>query len=141
MISSLVDGVISLCGAYAAYYPVKNLAQQAARKAVAGGFKNKLLNLLNIIGRKATKAAGNILHNLRRLCVQWGAKSFKAFLDRQSAAWAAQKFLGFIFSSAAKKFLTEAVSNLDIFLSPGGAIAGILDFAYDGEINDVVYRW
>lgn len=141
MISTLVDGVISLCGAYAAYYPVKNLAQQAARKAVAGGFKNKLLKLLNIIGRKATIAAGNILHNLRRLCVQWGAKSFKAFLDRKTASWVAQKFLGFIFSSSVKKFLTLAINDLDIFLSPGGAVAGILDFAYDGKINNVVYRF
>ena len=141
MISALIDGIISLCGAYAAYYPVKNLAQYAARKAVAGGFKNKLLKLLNVIGRKATKAAGNILHNLRRLCVQWGAKSFKAFLDRKTATWVAQRFLGFIFSSSVKKFLTLAVKNLDIFLSPGGAVAGILDFAYDGKINNVIYRF
>lgn len=100
-----------------------------------------MLKLLNIIGRKATIAAGNILHNLRRLCVQWGAKSFKAFLDRKTASWVAQKFLGFIFSSSVKKFLTLAINDLDIFLSPGGAVAGILDFAYDGKINNVVYRF
>ena len=85
--------------------------------------------------------AGEVLHKLRRLCVQWGAKSFKAFLDKKTASWVAQKFLGFIFSSSVKKFLTIAIDYLDIFLSPGGAMAGILDFAYDGKINNVLYRF
>ena len=141
MVSALLDGIFSLCGAYAAYYPVKNLAQYAAKKAVAGGFKSKLLKLLNVIGSKATKVAGEVLHKLRRLCVQWGAKSFKAFLDKKTASWVAQKFWGFIFSSSVKKFLTIAIDYLDIFLSPGGAMAGILDFAYDGKINNVLYRF
>lgn len=51
----------------------------------------------------------------------------------------ANRFLGFIISGSVKSFLKMAFDSIDIFLSPGGAIAGILDFAYDGLINNIVF--
>lgn len=45
---------------------------------------------------------------------------------------------GWMFSSSVNRFLTAALSNVDIFMSVGGLIAGVLDWAFDKKINNVI---
>ena len=43
-------------------------------------------------------------------------------------------------SAIVNKFLNYIIENVDIVLSVGGAISGILDYIFDKSINNVIWK-
>ena len=44
-------------------------------------------------------------------------------------------------SAIINKFLNMVIKNIDIVLSIGGAISGVLDFIIDKKLNNVVWEF
>lgn len=44
-------------------------------------------------------------------------------------------------SAIVNKFLNYIIENVDIVLSVGGAISGILDYIFDKSINNVIKKF
>jgi hypothetical protein len=44
-------------------------------------------------------------------------------------------------SAIVNKFLNYIIENVDIVLSVGGAISGILDYIFDKSINNVIWKF
>lgn len=44
-------------------------------------------------------------------------------------------------SAIVNKFLNYIIENVDIVLSVGGAISGVLDYIFDKSINNVIWKF
>ena len=135
MISAPIDILLMLIpGIGAAFAPIKSLAKSYGKIALKTKIKTPLMNFIRFIAKNAgriitgfQKIVGKIPFVGRRLASKIPVKNFVNMIAGATS------------SIVVNKFLNIAIPNIDIFLSIGGAISGILDYIFDKKLNNSIW--
>ncbi len=99
--------------------------------------KNQIFKVINWIVKNIVKYAQKIVNTLKSIKA---IKNFK-FIKNLSAKKISASILGFtLFKTPVYKTLNLLIKNVDIVLSLGGFISGILDLCFDGNVNNVIWN-
>lgn len=114
--------------------PIKAGAKKLGKTFVKTTFKKGILRFFNtlksIIIKVCTKLVPLIKKTLGRVFKKWGANL--------TAVGLAESIIGAMLSFTANKILDKIVDNITVFLSIGGLVAGLLDWATDGSLNNKI---
>ena len=140
MVAFPIDVVLIAAGAGLFFAPIKQLAK-AAGKAFAktqfkGLVKNKIITFLLKFRNIANKVSRSLVNAIKKIPL---IKGF-SFIKKLTAASFSSMFFGWLSKTAVYKFATIIASNIDICLSIGGFVSGILDYAFDKKINNVIIK-
>lgn len=137
MVSAVIDFLLSLIpGLAMAVAPVKTLAKQYAGAALKQNLKSPLTKLLQFVVQHATK----LLNGVKSAIVSLGAIG-RWIASKINVAKLVAKLAGLTSSVIINKLLNLIVPNIDIFLSVGGVVSGILDFAFDKLLNNCIWEF
>ena len=118
----------------ALFAPVKTIAKSVGKSALKVKLKTPLLSFI----RKVAQFSKKIIE-----CLVKAVSKIPIFGKRWASKIPVQKMISFFVPLAAggsaslviTSILNLMVANIDLFLSLGGAISGILDWLIDGRLN------
>lgn len=135
MISAIIDFLLMLIpGIGAAFAPIKAMAKEYSKQALKSKIKTPLTSFIKFVASSSNTILRGIQKGLGRLPVvgKWLAKRIPV------EKWVGT-LSGVATSSLFNKVLTSLVENIDVVLSVGGAISGILDIIVDGKLNNRIW--
>ena len=135
MVSSVVDFLLMLIpGIGAAFAPIKSIAKAFGKAALKVKIKTPLINFIKFIARNSVKIVKGIQKGLSKIpgIGPWLASKIPVGKIGGIVA-------GMSSSVVFNKILTVLIPNIDIVLSIGGAISGILDYALDKKLNNSIW--
>ena len=135
MVSALADFLLGLIpGIGPLFAPVKAVAKAYGKAALKHKLTTPLGLLVRFVARNASKLLNGLKNGLSKL---WGVGRWLASkipVDKLTYILA-----GFTSSLVINKFLNIMVSNIDIILSLGGLLAGVLDYIFDKSLNNSIW--
>ena len=135
MISTPIDIILSLIpGIGAAFAPIKSLAKSYGKAALKTKLRTPLASFIRFIAKSASKLIKGLVKVVRKIPFvgKWIASKIPVNKLIKTIAGAAS-------SSTINWILKKVASNIDVVLSIGGAIAGILDIAFDKKLNNSIW--
>ena len=135
MISSVIDFLLMLIpGIGAAFAPIKSIAKAFGKAALKAKIKTPLVNFIKFIARNSVKIAKGIQKALSKVWIVGSWLASKIPVNKIGGIMA-----GMSSSVVINKILNILLPNVDIILSIGGAISGILDYAFDKKLNNSIW--
>ena len=135
MVSTPIDIILMLIpGIGAAFAPIKTIAKAYGRAALKAKIKTPLVSFIKFVARNASKLITGFQNIVRKIpgVGKWLASKIpvKSFVNMIAGATS---------SATINKILNILIPNIDIVLSIGGAISGILDFLFDKKLNNSIW--
>ena len=134
MVAMPLDILLMALGLGAIFAPVKTLAKSAGRAFVKTQLKHRIFKFLNVLKSKVISVSSAILKVLKKI------PGISKPLKNWTASKIAAMFFGFIGKQVMYRFMDLLLKNIDVCLSLGGFVSGILDIAIDGRLNNSIYR-
>jgi len=133
MVSTLIDIFLMLIpGIGSAFAPIKALAKSYGKAALKTKIKTPLTTFIRYIAKNATKILTGFKNAVKKVAGEKIAKKIPITKLVNILAGATA-------SATINKFLNVLIPNIDIVLSVGGAVAGILDYAFDKKLNNSIW--
>lgn len=129
-----LDILLMALGLGAIFAPVKTLAKSAGRAFVKTQLKHRIFKFLNMLKSKVISVSSAILKVFKKI------PGISKPLKNWTASKIAAMFFGFIGKQVMYRFMDLLLKNIDVCLSLGGFVSGILDIAIDGRLNNSIYR-
>ena len=117
------------------FAPIKSVAKTYAKAALKLKIAGPLGTFLKFIAKNATKLLSGLQKGLGNL---WGIGRWLA--NKIPVQKLVVKMTGAISSFAINKIINILVPNIDIILSLGGLVSGILDFLLDKKMDNCIWR-
>ena len=135
MISSIIDLLLGLIpGIGCLFAPVKTIAKTYGKAALKSKIAGPLGTFVRFVARNASKMLNGIKNGLSKL---WGVGKWLA--NKIPVGKLTSMIAGFTSSVVINKFLNIILPNIDIILSLGGLVAGILDYIFDKSLNNSIW--
>lgn len=127
IVASLIDAILCLIpGIGGAFAPIKTLAKTYGKAALKYKIKTPLGKFIQFVARNAGKVI-NGLKNILKKVPGVGTK----LANKIPVSKLQYTIAGAVSSSVINKTLNALISNIDLVLSIGGAISGLLDYLID----------
>ncbi len=137
MVATPIDIILTLIpGVGAAFAPIKAIARSYGKAALKTKIKTPLVKFIRCVAKNASKLLKGLVKIVRKIPFvgKWLAK--KIPVNKLVG-----KIASFTSSSTVNWLLNKLVKNIDIVLSVGGAISGILDIAFDKKLNNSIWEF
>ena len=135
MVSAIIDFILCLIpGIGGLFAPVKTVATTYGKTALKSKIAGPLGTFVKFLARNATKLINGLKKGLSKL---WGVGRWLA--NKIPAQKLTSLLAGLTSSIAINSFINIILPNVDIILSVGGLISGILDFVFDKSINNSIW--
>ena len=135
MVSAIADSLLSLLpGIGHLFAPVKSIAKAYGKAALKSKIAGPLGSFVKFIARSASKFLNGLKNGLRKL---WGVGRWIA--NKIPVEKLTSMLAGLTSSVVINKFLNIIVPNIDIVLSLGGLLAGVLDYIFDKSLNNSIW--
>lgn len=135
MIATPLDVAAGALGVGLLFAPVKTLCKSAGKALTKVKLRGSLFKFAQGFQRYASKVGWTVYKGLKKIPIV--KKSIKKSF--------AEKIESMIYSFTAKqvvyRFADQLIKNIDIAMSFGGLVSGILDYVYDKSINNIVYKF
>ena len=137
MIAGPIDALLmAIPGIGAVFAPVKAIAKSTEKKLLKSKLKTPITKFIKFIAKSAKKMM-SLLKNVIRKIPHFGKK----ILSKIKLKKFENMIAGATNSAIVNKFLNFIIEDVDIVLSVGGAISGILDYIFDKSINNVIWEF
>lgn len=137
MIAGPIDALLmAIPGIGAVFAPVKAIAKSTGKKLLKSKLKTPITKFIKFIAKSAKKMM-SLLKNVIRKIPHFGKK----ILSKIKLKKFENMIAGATNSAIVNKFLNFIIEDVDIVLSVGGAISGILDYIFDKSINNVIWEF
>ena len=134
MVSSFIDMILTMIpGIGVAFAPIK-VAKQYGKMALKTKVKTPLMNFIRFLTNNASKLITGFKNLLSKL-PGVGSKLASKIPTKKLLYMIA----GMTSSIAINKILNVLIPNIDILLSIGGAISGILDYVFDKKLDNSIW--
>ena len=135
MISTPIDIILMLIpGIGALFAPIKSIAKAYGKAALKVKLKTPLVSFIRFVAKNAAKLIKGFQNIVRKIPLvgKWLANKIpvKKFVNMIAGATS---------SAIVNKFLNLVVKSIDIVLSIGGLISGILDYVFDKKLNNKIW--
>lgn len=138
MISAPLDMLFMATPFGAIFAPIKSAAKTMGLAMIKNRFAPTLFKGITWLCKNLLKYANKIVNLLKSIKV---IKNIK-FIKNLSGASLAGSVLGFaLIKTPTYTFLNLLIKNVDIILSLGGFISGILDLCIDGKVNNIIWEF
>lgn len=138
MISAPLDMLFMATPFGAIFAPIKSAAKTMGLAMIKNRFAPTLFKGITWLCKNLLKYANKIVNLLKSIKV---IKNIK-FIKNLSGASLAGSVLGFaLIKTPTYTFLNLLIKNVDIVLSLGGFISGILDLCIDGKVNNIIWEF
>ncbi len=135
MIAAVIDFILMLIPVVgSAFAPIKALAKSFSKKALKLKIKTPLILFIKNIAKLAKSILSAIKKGLSKL---WGVGKWLA--NKINVTKWSKSLAGLATSVLFNKILNSLIDNIDIVLSVGGAISGLLDYAFDKKLNNSIW--
>ena len=135
MVSAIVDILLSfLPGIGSLFAPVKSIAKAYGKAALKAKLAGPLGSFVKFVAGSASKLLNGFKNGLSKL---WGVGRWIA--KKIPVGELTSMLAGFTSSVVINKFLNIIVPNIDIVLSLGGLLAGVLDYIFDKSLNNSIW--
>ena len=135
MVSAIADFLLSLLpGIGSLFAPVKSIAKAYGKAALKSKLAGPLGSFVKFVARNASKLLNGLKNGLSKL---WGVGRWIA--NKIPVGKLTSMLAGLTSSVVINKFLNIIVPNIDIVLSLGGLIAGVLDYIFDKSLNNSIW--
>lgn len=137
MIAFPLDMIFLATPAGAIFAPIKFAAKQMGTAVVKNQLSSNIFRLLKWFVQNIMKYAQKIVNMLKSIKI---IKNFK-FIKNLTASKITGSVIGFtLFKTPCYKTLNLLIKNVDIVLSLGGFISGMLDLCFDGKVNNIIWN-
>ena len=135
MIATPIDLATVGLGLGIAFAPVKQMAKSFGKAAAKHEFKTKLFGFAQKFKNVASEFSRGVVKAARKLpgSKKWGKK-----LNAKSIE---ASIYSFTTKQVVYRFADKIVKNIDICLSLGGLISGILDYKINGGLNNKLWEF
>ncbi|MBP3567435.1 MAG: RHS repeat-associated core domain-containing protein, partial [Paraprevotella sp.] len=123
-------------GLKAVYYPLKIGIKQFVKKTSSYVLKNKVRGSLTSAVSKVFGYAGRLANALQKATKR--LPLFKKYADKITATAIYSAVRKTAINTVVSKLINIMFKNIEIFLSIGGLIGGILDYATDRSLNGII---
>ena len=129
IISFLIDLIVSLAGIGFLFAPIKYAASTLGKNALKSALKTPFTKIVVFLGR----CISEILKFISLLVskIPFVGKRLGSLLTKQLQAKATNALVGGAVSFFVNKMLTTLIVNIDVLLSLGGLIGGIIELIFD----------
>ena len=135
MVATIIDFILMLIPAIgSAFAPIKALAKSFSKKALKLKIKTPLISFIKSVAKLASSLLNAVKKGLSKL---WAVGKWLA--NKINVTKWSQSLAGVATSVVFNKVLNGLIENIDIVLSVGGAISGILDYAFDKKLNNSIW--
>ena len=135
MVSGIVDFLLNLIpGIGGLFAPVKTVARAYGKAALKSKIAGPLGTFVKFVARNASKLLNGVKNGLSKL---WGVG--RRLASRIPVGKLTSILAGFTSSVVINKFINIIVPNIDIILSIGGLLAGVLDYIFDKSLNNSIW--
>lgn len=135
MVSAIADFLLSLIpGIGPLFAPVKTIAKSYGKAALKSKLAGPLGSFVKFVARNASKLLRGLKNGLSKL---WGIGRWLA--SKIPVGKLTSLLAGLTSTVLVNKFLNIIVRNIDIILSVGGLISGILDYIFDKSLNNSIW--
>ena len=135
MVSAIADFLLGLIpGIGPLFAPVKTAAKSYGKAALKSKLTGPLGSFVKFVARNAAKLLNGLKNGLSKL---WGVGRWLA--NKIPVGKLTFMLAGFTSSLVINKFLNIIVPNIDIILSLGGLLAGVLDYIFDKSLNNSIW--
>ena len=135
MVSATADFLLGLIpGIGPLFAPVKNIAKAYGKTALKSKLAGPLGSFVKFVARNASKLLNGLKEGLSKL---WGVGKWIA--NKIPVGKLTSMLAGLTSSVVINKFLNIIVPNIDIVLSLGGLLAGVLDYVFDRSLNNSIW--
>lgn len=133
MVSALIDAILALAPAVGlAFAPIKSLAKAYSKAALKSKVRTPLAKFIKVVANAASK----MITGLKKVVTKYAGASVAKLIPTQ-------KLVSFVAGLTAtvtiNKLLNILVNNIDIVLSVGGLVAGVLDYAMDKRLDNRIW--
>ncbi len=139
MISLFLDLVFTAIPVIGGIFaPIKYAAKKMGLALVKSQFTGNIFKSVKWIISNVVKVANKIINVVKKVPILKKAK----FIQNLSANKIAGSLLGVaFFKTPTYKLLDLVIKNVDIVLSLGGFISGLLDYAFDKKVNNKIWEF
>ena len=135
MVSAVADFLLSLIpGIGPLFAPVKTVAKAYGKAALKSKLAGPLGSFVKFVARNASKLLNGLKTGLSKL---WGVGRWLA--SKIPVGKLTSMLAGLTSSVVINKFLNIIVPNIDIILSIGGLLSGVLDYIFDKSLNNSIW--
>ena len=133
MVSALIDAILLLVPAIGlAFAPIKSLAKAYGKAVLKSKVRTPLAKFIKVVANSASK----LVTGLSKVVTKYAGKSVAKLIPTQKLV---SFVTGLTASVTINKLLNILVSNIDIVLSLGGLVAGVLDYAMDKKLDNRIW--
>lgn len=135
MVSAIADFLLGLIpGIGPLFAPVKTVAKAYGKAALKSKLAGPLGSFVKFVARNASKLLNGLKNGLSKL---WGVGRWLA--SKIPVGKLTSMLAGLTSSVVINKFLNIIVPNIDIILSLGGLLSGVLDYIFDKSLNNSIW--
>ena len=135
MVSAIADFLLGLIpGIGPLFAPVKTVAKAYGKAALKSKLAGPLGSFVKFVARNASKLLNGLKNGLSKL---WGVGRWLA--SKIPVGTLTSMLAGLTSSVVINKFLNIIVPNIDIILSLGGLLSGVLDYIFDKSLNNSIW--
>ena len=135
MVSAVADFLLGLIpGIGPLFAPVKTVAKSYGKAALKSKLTGPLGSFVKFVAQSASKIINGFKNGLRKL---WAVGKWLA--DKIPVGKLTSMLAGLTSSVVINKFLNIIVPNIDIILSLGGLLSGVLDYIFDKSLNNSIW--
>ncbi len=135
MISTPIDMILMLIpGIGAAFAPIKALGKQYGKMALKTKVKTPLMNFIRFIANNASK----LITGFKNIVSEIPGVGSK-LVSKVPTKKLVDMIAGATSSATINKIQNVLIPNIDILLSIGGAISGILDYVFDKKLENSIW--
>jgi len=135
MVSAIADFLLGLIpGIGPLFAPVKTVAKAYGKAALKSKLAGPLGSFVKFVARNASKLLNGLKNGLSKL---WGVGRWLA--SKIPVGKLTSMLAGLTSSVIINKFLNIIVPNIDIILSLGGLLSGVLDYIFDKSLNNSIW--
>ena len=137
MVAMPIDMVLMATPAGALFAPIKTAAKKFGMMVVKKKFSANIFKVLNWLCKNIYKVVSKVIKAIQSVKA---IKNFK-FIKKLSPSKITGSILGFtLIKTPTYKTLNLLIKNVDIVLSLGGFVSGILDLAIDKKLNNCIWK-
>lgn len=135
MVSTPIDIILMLIpGIGSAFAPIKAMAKTYGKAALKAKIKTPLVKFIKFVARNATKLIKGFQKIVSK--IPWVGKWLASKIPVKKLV---KMIAGATSSGIINKVLKVLLPNVDIILSIGGAVSGVLDFLFVKKLNNSIW--
>ena len=139
VVAMVIDvALMAIPGIGAMFAPIKAAAKQLGLSLVKKQFSSRILSVVGKFIKNLAWVCNNMVKKLQNYKL---LKNIK-FIKNLTGSKLAGSILGVaFFKTPTYKILNLVIKDIDILLSIGGLVSGMLDYIYDKKVNNVVWKF